>query len=476
MEPSFDETCQVELKVNASPITNVAQLIAINIYHGVNVNDDVTLSFVRERGASFYLHLNDVITIRLGGKSGNKTTAYEGVVTQIEVKPFEWKVRLVSAGALELDQPLPFAVFKDKSSDDVFKELITQAGLKVVSVSPLTNPPRHTQLLCGGTTYGNTITYLASLSKQGLFVFGKEVLVVDTLARTATLELRDDGYIIDYRVQKQAGVVNGELTLLGTHQFMPGQSVVINIGIEEIKGVHLIGAVSHEVKEGNWTTTLHLYLPPPVQAPTVVVDGGFAGITADGQGLEVDVMTNTDKILSVAAVQVIVPIVETNGFIPLPKNNQPVKLVSTLAGPVVLQTNIWEGFDGLYHNRQKMFGIENNQPVLYTNKGAKLTLSDTKDGLTLLLSNDEQNEGGLTITDAIGNKIQMNKQGIMLHSDQLITLTANTGRVNVSNDVLVKAATITHEADAGLKLQAGATAELVATGDTTIKGAIVHIN
>ena len=98
------------------------------------------------------------------------------------------------------------------------------------------------------------------------------------------------------------------------------------------------------------------------------------------------------------------------------------------------------------------------------------------------LSDDAQS---VTLSDANGNEVKMDKDGIALSSAKDITLTA---KGNIALDATMKL-TGTAKQDASLEgmnvtvlgkvgatVKGNATAELSASGQTTVKGAMVMIN
>lgn len=102
----------------------------------------------------------------------------------------------------------------------------------------------------------------------------------------------------------------------------------------------------------------------------------------------------------------------------------------------------------------------------------KITISDEDKGITIL---DENNNSiktgteGITIEDSNGNKIVMSASGIEITSSAELKMSATT-------DVSVSGNNITNSANIAMKSSGQASAEFSASGETTIKGAIVMIN
>jgi len=101
----------------------------------------------------------------------------------------------------------------------------------------------------------------------------------------------------------------------------------------------------------------------------------------------------------------------------------------------------------------------------------KITLSDDGKSIELL--------------DQNGNTVKLSPDGILIDSPKDITISAKgkisvsaVGNVSVESkaDVTQTAMNVTHTANAGFTAKGTASAQLQASGTTTIKGAMVMIN
>lgn len=90
----------------------------------------------------------------------------------------------------------------------------------------------------------------------------------------------------------------------------------------------------------------------------------------------------------------------------------------------------------------------------------------TPGGNTLLVSDDQK---GISLEDQNGNTIVMNDQGVTIESKKALTLKA-------AQDVSIEGNNISIKANAQLKATGSASAEISASGNTVVKGAIVQIN
>ena len=99
----------------------------------------------------------------------------------------------------------------------------------------------------------------------------------------------------------------------------------------------------------------------------------------------------------------------------------------------------------------------------------------------------ELNDDGksVTLTDANGNEVKMDKDGISLSSAKDIKLSAK-GNITMDatmklsgsakQDASLEGLNVTVQGKMGATVKGNATAELSASGQTTVKGAMVMIN
>lgn len=112
----------------------------------------------------------------------------------------------------------------------------------------------------------------------------------------------------------------------------------------------------------------------------------------------------------------------------------------------------------------------------------KITKIETPGGNFITLSDDAKS---ITIQDQNNNSFKMSSSGINLQSDKDITLKATgnitldaTGKLNLNakQDVAVAGMNVNNTAQVGFVAKGNATAEISASGQTTVKGGIVMIN
>lgn len=133
---------------------------------------------------------------------------------------------------------------------------------------------------------------------------------------------------------------------------------------------------------------------------------------------------------------------------------------------------------------------ENNIKALVTRCGHKVEFDDDKkivtiatpSGNTMIFDDDDKS---ISITDQNSNSMKFSSSGIDIDSPKDITISAK-GKITIDAmdnisatskaDVSVSGLNINNEANIGFTAKGNATAELSASGQTTVKGAMVMIN
>lgn len=301
--------------------------------------------------------------------------------------------------------------------------------------------------------------------------------------------------------------VRGKLRCQGSALAQPGTTLeVAGVGTR-FNGKVWAGAVRHEVAAGNWFTEVEFGLAPQWRVTREQVTAPPAAALLPGvTGLQIGVVTKLDADPAAGhRVQVRVPALQeaatpvwarllspyaSDGFglLLLPEIGDEV-LVGHLADdpshPVVLGS--------LYsanHAPPVALEAENKLKVLWTRCKHKLEFDDDKKVITLttpagnkLVFSDEDKK--ITLKDQTGNELEFSESGVLLKSPKDITIQATgkidvkaTGAVSVKSDADVKVDGLNVQATAqvGFTAKGNASAELSASGQTTVKGAMVMIN
>jgi uncharacterized protein involved in type VI secretion and phage assembly len=138
------------------------------------------------------------------------------------------------------------------------------------------------------------------------------------------------------------------------------------------------------------------------------------------------------------------------------------------------------------------FAIEakNNTKAITTRSKMEINFDEDKKIIKIFtpggnsITLDDQDKG-ITIKDQNNNTLKMNSSGIEMESPKNIILKATgnitleaTGKIalNSKQDVAVEGLNITNTAKVGFTAKGNASAEISASGQTVVKGAIVMIN
>ena len=87
----------------------------------------------------------------------------------------------------------------------------------------------------------------------------------------------------------------------------------------------------------------------------------------------------------------------------------------------------------------------------------------------LLTIGVDENDGSVILVDKFKNTIQLGVNGISLISNTDLNISAK-------GNIIIEALNVTINAEAGVAVKGNAAAELSASGQTTVKGAMVMIN
>lgn len=276
---------------------------------------------------------------------------------------------------------------------------------------------------------------------------------------------------------------------------------------ERFNGTVFISAVEHSVSDGNWITRVEFGMAPQWFSEANEIEAPLAaGVTAGIQGLHVGVVMKLDADPeSQYKVQVSIPEMsaETDGFwarlaqfyassgfgaFIIPEIGDEVILGffnDDPSHPVILGS--------LYSSKNKPayeLTAENNTKALVTRSQLKMEFDDDKKIITLITPAGNQvvisDDGkSILLQDQNSNKVELNSSGITLDTPKDINLKAQgkivltaTGNIEASSQADVKQTglNVTHTANVGFTAKGSASAEVSASGTTTIKGAMVMIN
>lgn len=358
---------------------------------------------------------------------------------------------------------------------------------------------------------------VAQSSEQGLNAQGN--LTANDFSEVtgaSKITLQSDAYSDNGLLEGWANSVllkSGLSRFQGTFSFR-GNAAAVPGGIIKLAGMGnrfngdvYVGSVTHKMKDGNWVTEVGMGISPAniTQQPDVVAPAA-SGFLPGIEGLHIGVVSKlTEDPDSAQRIQVKIPLLNVSPNTVWARLSQFAAssgtgsyFVPAVGDEVVL------GFINNDPNQAVILGIlysaKNKPPYQYTDDNfkraiitpGKLTVEmddekkiitiKTPGGNTVTISDDAK---GITLADQNSNKIEMNDSGIKLTSGKDITLKATgnitldaTGKADIKakQDASVSGMNVNAKAQMSLKLAGTATAELSASGQTTVKGAMVMIN
>lgn len=309
------------------------------------------------------------------------------------------------------------------------------------------------------------------------------------------------------QIKSALAKVRGALTFQGNANVKINTLIEITGVSERFSGPQYISGVHQKIEAGHWTTTVDLGLSP--QWSSEHRDLGAppaAGWIPPVDGLQIGVVTQLDQDpQSQYRIQVKIPALgesdntvwarlssyyatNTSGNFFIPEINDEV-IVAFLnndpSSPIILGC--------LYsskHTPAYDITADNNIKALVTRSQLKIEFNEENKVITLITPANnkvvlDDNDKSITLADQNGNTAVLNDSGISLDTPKDIKITAS-GNISMSagQAITLKATTdlkgqgtnIDLEADMGFTAKGSATAELSASGMTTIKGGMVKIN
>ena len=351
-----------------------------------------------------------------------------------------------------------------------------------------------------------------SLNKQGNLTAKDLAGVIDLKSfRLQTPGAIEKAALKDWATGRQlkAGLarIRGRMKFQGSAKAKPGSLITLDGVGDRFSGDVFVSSVNHQITAGNWISEVDFGMSPDwfaeqrdLMAPPA--SGFLPGI----EGLQIGVVMKHDEDPNgQSRVQVSVPILQaetegvwarlanfyasnTFGAFFIPEIGDEVilgYLNNDPSNPVVLGS--------LYSSKQVPpyeLTADNFTKAIVTKSQLKIEFDDdrkittiiTPGGNQAVLSDDEKS---ILLQDQNGNKVELSPDGIVLDSPKDISVAAKgkitidaVGEIamNSKADVSVKGMNVNHEANVGFAAKGNATAELSASGQTTVKGAMVMIN
>lgn len=293
----------------------------------------------------------------------------------------------------------------------------------------------------------------------------------------------------------------GTCTFTGSAKARIGELIELAGVGSRFNGLAYLGGVEHHFSDAGWTTTAFLGLPQDDPTTATAQHGAVPS-----QGLQIGVVTQIEED----------PRAENRIAIELPLLEQSstklwARLASSWASDAYgalcvpdVGDEVVVGFQqgdpaqaivlgSLYSSKRaphQAWDQENNWHGLQTKSGITIGLDDKEQAIQVetpggikILANDDKKS--LTMEDMNGNKLSFSSDGIQLEAAKEITIKAQAG-ININagaklaqsgkTDVSIQGMNVAVKADASASVKGSASAELSATGQTVVKGAMVMIN
>jgi Rhs element Vgr protein len=309
------------------------------------------------------------------------------------------------------------------------------------------------------------------------------------------------------QVKSALARIRGRMKFQGSAKAKPGDLVSLNGAGDRFNGDVFVSAVTHEIASGNWTTTVRFGLAPDWFADVQRIQAAPAGgLLPAVDGLQVGVVAQIHEDPGGQyKVKVNVPVLqaETQG------------VWARLAGPyasggfgVFFYPEIGDEVVLGYFNNDPCHPVilgslyssklstpyapadGNNLKALVTRSKMKVEFDEEKKIITVSTPGGHQvvmddDQTSISFNDSNGNTVKLDSGGITLDSPKDIAIKATgkitlkaTGEIDVTSDADIKLSglNIENSANAGFTAKGNATAEVSASGQTTVKGAMVMIN
>jgi Rhs element Vgr protein len=381
----------------------------------------------------------------------------------------------------EIDASTQLKATSAKTWDPFRESLVTQTGSEPAGMS------------APGNLTGATLSSVVSPASWDLYYSGP--LEADELKLIA------DAAMIDSRLKR----VRGNVVFRGMSNIALGTIITLSGFGARFDGDVFVTGVEHELSDGNFTTKVGFGLPKQFFGDATF--GEESPLLNPIRGMHVGIVKNIDGDPDDGyRIQVQIPALKQSGnglwarltqffatkdagsfFIPEVNSEVVVGFLNDDPRfPVVLGC--------LYDTNNKpytTFTADNSKKAIVTTNKLTLEFNDEDKVITLktpggnsIVINDK--DKGITIEDQNGNSVKTSSSGITINSSkainitssQKVTISGGTG-VDISasgGDVGLKGLNVNAQADIKFSGKGTAQAELTASGQVVVKGAIVMIN
>ncbi len=301
------------------------------------------------------------------------------------------------------------------------------------------------------------------------------------------LKAWSDGYLLKSRFAKLRGSVKCQ----GFSGVKPGNIIELAGVGERFNGKAFVSGVNHQVAQGNWQTDIQIGLDPEPFAERVELSACSTMLTPKIDGLQIGVVTALEgDPASEERIQVRLPIVNKD------EDGTWARLATLDAGEnrgsffrPEIGDEVLVGFIGQDPRHAVVLGglhssakpapepasDDNHKKGYVSRSEMKMVFDDEKKSIKIETPKGNfielsEDTGGISITDENGNKLTLDSNGVTIESAKDIIFKAASG------DLKIEAINVQAKAQANFKAEGSAGAELSASGNTVVKGAMVQIN
>ncbi len=299
----------------------------------------------------------------------------------------------------------------------------------------------------------------------------------------------------------------GQFSFYGSAEVIPGCQIELKGLGKRFNGNVFIGSVRHTIENNEWITEAGMGVSPDnITEETDVVSPAASGFLPGLEGVHLGIVKQLQEDPAQAyRVLVELPWMEgakkeiwaristpyatqESGYFFLPEKGDEVVvgfINQDPCHPVILGS-----LYGSKHKPPFEYTAENNKKAIVTRSQLKVEFDEEKKIITVstpgnnrIELNDE--EKSVKISDQNKNEVVLNDKGISLSSEKDIILkakgnisldAASKAEISAKSDVAVNGANVKVTAKVGFSAKGNATAELSASGQTIVKGAMVMIN
>ncbi len=399
------------------------------------------------------------------------------------------------------------AVLKINFEDNVFSyDLNIEARQQATTVSCKAWDMK-TQTMVEGKSSEPTNTSPGNIKPKDLG--GEMGFVATDLATTAPLDKNELKDLADaHLLRSRLNAIQGSITFQGSTLPKLNTIVSLNGFGQRFNGDALVTSLRHYVRDGNWETTVGFGLSAAwtteqrsVSAPATggllpaihgLQNGTVKKIDADPNGqlrIQVDVPVIEPTGAGIWARMAQFYATSGKGSFFLPEVGDEVILGFLNEDPrfpvilgMLYSSKIKAPYTPDKENTIKAIVTKNGLTLEMNDKDKVLTIK-TPGNNTFTLSDKDKS---ITLMDQNSNKVEMNSSGISLNSPKDINIKATgsitldaTGKIDAKSsggDISLEGLNVNAKAKIAFSAQGSASAELKASGQTTVKGAIVMIN